>query len=130
KPITSRWTEWRTERGGADYRHDAELRPPTHVKQRAAPPAQSPQKAEGAVVGVTALLARGPREAGERTFQRPLLHSTANRRFKSCQCADHGPDKRNAPAEQRRSNMVGVTGFEPTTSCSRSRRSTKLSYTP
>ncbi len=26
--------------------------------------------------------------------------------------------------------MVGVTGFEPATSCSRSKRSTKLSYTP
>ncbi len=26
--------------------------------------------------------------------------------------------------------MVGVAGFEPTTSCSQSRRSTKLSYTP
>ncbi len=26
--------------------------------------------------------------------------------------------------------MVGVTGFEPTTSSSRTKRSTKLSYTP
>ncbi len=26
--------------------------------------------------------------------------------------------------------LVGVTGFEPATSCSRSKRSTKLSYTP
>lgn len=26
--------------------------------------------------------------------------------------------------------MVGVAGFEPTTSCSQSKRSTRLSYTP
>ena len=26
--------------------------------------------------------------------------------------------------------IIGVTGFEPTTSCSQSKRSTKLSYTP
>src|ERR1044071_2151111 len=35
-----------------------------------------------------------------------------------------------APATTAREKMVGATGFEPATSCSRSRRATKLRYAP
>src|SRR5439155_8593792 len=40
-----------------------------------------------------------------------------------------GPPAR-GPAPRGRREMVGATGFEPATSCSRSRRATKLRYAP
>ena len=40
------------------------------------------------------------------------------------------PPSDHSPFESRKSIMVGVTGFEPATSWSQTRRSTKLSYTP
>ena len=49
-----------------------------------------------------------------------------------------GDDDAGGPAKPAPDNLhfqvgaflVGVAGFEPTTSCSRSKRSTRLSYTP
>ncbi len=39
-------------------------------------------------------------------------------------------ERSNSPTFTERLEMVGVEGFEPPTSCSQSRRATRLRYTP
>lgn len=76
-------------------------------------------------------------QAGCRRLKRVLAHGTVEEKRQMIALYVHGivadPEKERIaislyPAAFNRE--IGVTGFEPATSCSQSKRSTKLSYTP
>jgi hypothetical protein len=58
-----------------------------------------------------------------------LFHNFLNRPFKA-RSFRHLENNKALLATQERLSFVGVAGFEPTTSCSQSRRDTGLRYTP